>query len=167
MRGDVRVLIASLLVHAVFLIWRIAAKTSRTSRVFLCLAWLLSAAVLMQMGTVMMAPVTAVQGLVLVALAYFVPLKKSRWVAFGIGILWFASLFTAYQAVLYLPLVIDALRRTKTPWKEQVLYVLGPVILVFAYAFTNPLIIASFHNAGTENENVQFYLYADLAPHVF
>lgn len=154
-----RIVIASLLVHSVFLIWRMASKTSRTSRFFLCLAWLLSAAVLIQMGTIMMAPVTAVQGLILVALAYFLPLRGSRWVPFGIALLWLASLFTAYQAVLYVPLVIDALRRAKTSWKEQILYVLGPVILVFAYAFTNPLIIASFHNAGTENENVQFYLW--------
>ena len=165
-----RLIIASLLVHAVFLIWKISAKCSTNARLFLCAAWLLSAGVLLQIGTIMMAPVTALQGLLLVALAMFppssasgglrwagLPLKKDRWTSFFIGLLWFASLFTAYQAVLYLPLAIEALWRTKTSLRTQILYIVAPVILVFVYALSNPLIIASFVNAGTENETIPFY----------
>ena len=155
-----RLIIASLLVHAVFLIWKISAKCGTFARLFLCAAWLLSAGVLLQMGTIMMAPVTALQGLLLVALAMFLPLKKDQWTSFFIGLLWFASLFTAYQAVLYLPLAVEALRRTKTSIFTQILYILIPIALVFVYALSNPLIIASFVNAGTENETIPFYAWA-------
>ena len=151
-----RLIIASLLVHAVFLIWKISAKCGTFARLFLCAAWLLSAGVLLQIGTIMMAPVTALQGLLFVALI-FLPLKKDRWTSFFIGLLWFASLFTAYQAVLYLPLAMEALRRTKTSLRTQVLYIVFPIVLVFVYALSNPLIIASFVNAGTENETIPFY----------
>lgn len=73
-----------------------------------------------------------------------------------IGMLWLASLFTAYQAILYLPLPWMILRRRNAPLWEQVLYLGFPIVLLTLYTLTNPLAVASFMNAGGENLDIPF-----------
>ncbi len=150
-----RILFALILVWAVTLVWNMSEGLSRTARLFLSGAWLLSAAVALQTGTIMMAPLTAVQALVIVAVAFTKkPKEFSPAFLFLFGLFWLASLFTAYQIVLFFPLVAAVYLRSSISRWQQALYISGPVILVFAYALTNPFILGSFINAGSENLDI-------------
>ncbi|MBI5156250.1 hypothetical protein HZA45_03180, partial [Candidatus Peregrinibacteria bacterium] len=59
-----RFLFATLLVQAVFLIWSMGKILPRRDRFTLCGVWLFSAAFVAQTGSIMMAELTALQGLV-------------------------------------------------------------------------------------------------------
>ena len=61
-----RVVFATLLFQGVWLLWRSGRAFPRGLRILLAGAWLTSAATILQTGTVMMAPLTALFGLVLV-----------------------------------------------------------------------------------------------------
>jgi len=166
-----RIVFATLLVQAVWLVWDLGRDLPREHRFVLALGWLLSASVLFQAGTLMMAPLTALQGLIFVWLALNRSLPMSlnensatgsglflrgRGTTLMIGMLWLASLFTAYQAILYLPLPWMILRRRNAPLWEQVLYLGFPIVLLTLYTLTNPLAVASFMNAGGENLDIPF-----------
>lgn len=161
-----RVTMATLVIQAVWIVWDMGRRLDLQPRFFLAASWVLAAAVLLQAGTIMMAPLTAVQGLVLIwwwaregdggerlessgsvvrwlekrRLAFAL---KPEWRALGVGMFWLASLFTAYQAVVFLPVVISLLRRIGAPGWQRVLSCLGPLVLLAAYTLTNPLIGAS------------------------
>ena len=58
-----RVLLASLFIHAVWLIWDMVRGLDRQQRIALCGAWLLSGSILLLSGSILLAPVNAVQAL--------------------------------------------------------------------------------------------------------
>ncbi|MFA6523279.1 MAG: hypothetical protein WCS85_02835 [Candidatus Peribacteraceae bacterium] len=152
-----RIVFASLLVQAVWIVWEIGRGLSGEQRFVLGGSWLLSAALVLQAGTIMMAPLTALEGLVFVAL-YVAAETTSRSriprSPFLIGVLWLASLFTAFQAVLYLPLVFAMFRKMRVSVMEMIIYIIGPMVLAALFALAEPLILASFVNVGTKDVDV-------------
>lgn len=107
-------------------------------------AWLGGAAVLLQAGTVMMAPLSAMALLVFLWL-----LRRPSWTAGAIGLLWLASLATAYQGVLALPVVWAALRRGGAS-RLLTLGIVGmPLLLLALYTLTNPLAAAALLGRGS------------------
>jgi hypothetical protein len=133
----VRVLLASLMVQVAWLIWDMAKDLLCPQRLGLCVLWLVSGGVLLQAGTVMMAPITALQALLIL----FCIQKKVP--PMLIGLLWLFSLFTAYQAVLFAPLLVLYFWREQCPRIHKVAYVCIPILLLALYTLTNPLIPAS------------------------
>ena len=132
----VRILFATLMVQAVWMLWDMANDLPRPKKFLLAGLWLFSGGVLLQAGTVMMAPLTALE-----ALVFLWMLRKkipSLWVAF----FWLFSLFTAYQAVLFFPLVFVCLRQYCS-LRRSMYYLLVPVALLVLYTLTNPLILSS------------------------
>jgi len=152
-----RILFASLLVHAVWFVWDTTRTLPRRFQLFLCAGWLFSAGTVLWGGAIIMAPLTAVQGLLLVWLFFRPAWHQKSLFAFCIGILWLISLYTAYQAVLYMPLVFLLLFSHRRSLVEVVAYGCIPIGLIFLYALTNPLILASFVNAGTENVDIPLW----------
>lgn len=148
-----RIILATLVVQAVWLVWSLCADLPRKSRLALCVMWLASGAVVLQAGSIMMAPLTGLHGLLFVWL-WMRPGKSSAWAA----LLWFCALFTAYQGVLYLPLLLAILRRSKLSWVTCLLIAGIPMGLAALYALSNPLSLASFVNAGTDNQGKDWML---------
>lgn len=145
----VRFLFATALVQAAWFVWDLGRNLERPSRVLLVGAWLTSSAVLLQAGTIMMAVLTALQGLLLLWLLFDGRDHTSR--AGWIGILWMASLFTAYQAVLFLPVMLALTLRMRLSRSQGVMIVFFPVLLLCLYTLGNPLAIASMlHQAGKD-----------------
>lgn len=136
-----RMLCATLMVQAVWLVWDMGRALRPAARLSLCILWLGSAAFVLQAGTVMMAPLTALQ-----ALTFLWLLSRPRDAlphAAVIGLLWLTTVFTALQGVLLAPLVIAVLRLRGTPWRQRLWYVGAPLALVALYALGNPLVLAS------------------------
>jgi hypothetical protein len=136
-----RIVCATVVIQSVWLVIACVKHSSRLVSIAAALSWLLASAVVIQSGTVMMAPLTAVQGLVFVWLA--LRQSESRGYAGIIALFWLFSLFTAYQAGLFLPLVWMALGRTGTPFIRRVLLIGMPIVLLGLYTLTNPLAAAS------------------------
>ena len=117
--------------------------------IFVGACWLFSSAVLLQSGTIMMAPLTALQSLV------FLWLLSNRSSAERhrgfVALFWLASLFTAYQIVLFAPLVIALFWRMKIPLWQKALYVLLPFLLLIIYTFVNPLALSSMFVHGSKD----------------
>lgn len=163
-----RLLFASLLVQAVWLVWNMGKGLRPASRLLAAALWLLSAALLQQAGSITTAPVTAVEGLVLcwLLLACHPEPVEGRHAAVSVSMLrraqhdtlvfivvvfWLISLFTAYQVVLYLPIVVAVLRRLRVSWRGVACAVGAPLFLVGLYALGNPLSLDRFVDAGTLN----------------
>src|SRR3989338_1752916 len=112
-----RVLLASIVVQAVWLVWDMGRDLPRGARMVAAGAWLLSAAVLAQAGSITTALVTAVWGLVFcwffVRLELETPSPRGREYIPWVTLLWLFSLFTAYQAVLYVPILIAVILRLR------------------------------------------------------
>lgn len=149
----VRFIIASVVVQAVWLVWRQSRWWRHEERLALAGCWLLSGGVLLQSGSIMMAPLIALQALVFVWVAAQRDEDWSPWSHF-LGLLWLASLFTAYQAVLVIPLVIAIFWRMhiSTTWK--LLYILLPLFLLVLYTLSNPLAAASFVHVSADNSSL-------------
>ena len=143
-----RIVFATLLTQAVWLVARMAKQFTPEDRLTLCGLWIFCASVLFQSGTVMMAVLTAMQGLVFVWL--LLRGGNERYLGW-IALFWLASLFTAYQAVLYLPIVIAIFWKAKTNPIHSALAIGIPLVLVAMYVASNPLAAASFINAGEQN----------------
>lgn len=146
-----RIVLATLVVQAVWLVWSMCDTMKRGNRIAICALWVCSASVLLQAGTVMMAPLTALQGLLFIWLW-----QKPRHTASWAALLWLCTLFTAYQGFLYLPLLLAILRRSKLSWVMCAFIVGVPMALAALYALGNPLSLASFVNAGTDNSGKTF-----------
>ncbi len=152
-----RVIFATLVVQAAWIVWWMARELSRDQRVTTMAAWLLCAAVVLQAGSVMMAPLTALEGLLFLALLFEArrnPENWGPWQAFGAGLLWLVSLLTAYQAVLYFPIVVALFLPLRFPWWQKALYVLAPLPLALLFGIAEPAILASFVNAGALNTSL-------------
>lgn len=141
----VRVLLASLMVHGVWLIWEMAKELQKEHRMGLCVLWLVSGGVLLQAGTIMMAPITAMQVLLLLFLMH------KRVAPAFIGLVWLFALFTAYQAVLFAPLLAFYFWNEKCSIWQKVAYVCVPILLLALYTLTNPLIPASMMIHGSRD----------------
>jgi hypothetical protein len=143
-----RVVLATLFVQAVWLIWDMGRTLRRDARIALCAAWLLSAGMLLNTGSIMLAPVNALQGLTFVWLLFRPELVKRFPVM--VALWWTASLFTGYQAVLYLPVVAAVFLRAGFRWIDTFVYVCGPIGLLGIYTLSNPLSVASLVHHGGE-----------------
>ncbi len=139
--GFWRLLLATLLVQAVWLVWDMTRTFHLEDRILVCAGWLLSSAVLTQAGSIMMAPVTALQALFFLWLSLRPDVSKK--IPGMIGLLWLASLFTAYQVILFLPLVWSLLRRSGQSRSMTALYVFAPILLLALYSLANPLTLGA------------------------
>jgi len=146
-----RIIFATTLVYAVWFVWGMHRKSGKEQRLLVCGLWLLSAAVLLQSGSIMMAPLTALQALVFV---WLLSRKDNSPYAELIAMFWFASLFTAYQAILFMPLTIEVFRRMHISPSQKVMSVGLPLLALAFYTLTNPLIPASMLNAGHQNDGI-------------
>ncbi len=153
-----RLLLASLMIQAVWLVWdmtnpeRSGAKSKGhlEDRIMVCAGWLLSSAVLTQAGSITMAPILAVQTLVFLWMRTRPVDDASRRPAL-VGLWWLTTIFTSYPGVLLFPLVWDVLRRGGRSRQEAALYIFVPVALLALYTLTNPIAIAIMvvhHNEG-------------------
>ncbi len=145
-----RVVLASLLVQAMWLVWSMGKSLPMRDRLVACGVWLFSAGLVFQAGSIMMAPITAVQGLIFTWLYIRRDIDTTR---FGgwIAILWGLSLFTAFQALLYLPLIIALFRRSRLPRWFQVFCIAAPILLLMLYVLGQPLLAASMILVQSDN----------------
>lgn len=77
--------------------------------------------------------------------------EKYEWKAFWVGMFWFASLFTAYQILLFIPLVLVVFANLPVSRAKKILYFTGPLIALVVYTVGSPLIIASFAIHGAKD----------------
>ena len=157
-----RIVLASAFMQAVWLVWDMGRHLQREERVALCGAWLLSAGVLLWTGAVMIAPVNAVQGMVLVWLLFRPELTRKYPAA--VSIVWLASLLTGYQAILYAPIVLALYWRQKFSLLDIALYACGPIAVLAVYTLSSPLALASLLHHGVEqtDESLAFHTYHTL-----
>ncbi len=145
-----RFLLCSIVVQAVWLLVDLAGVLTPSRRFALALAWLFSSAVMVQAGTIMMAPITAVFGLVCLWLALRPEHLVSRH-AWLIGCFWLLGLFSAYQTVLFAPLLVSALRGAKVSWSRVCILIGLPLALLSLYTLGNPLALASLVKVGGQD----------------
>ncbi len=139
-----RILFASLVVQAVWIVWKMGKGMPRLNRFVLCGSWLLSWGVFSQAGAVMMAPLTALQALFFLWL--YVREEDATPFAGIVALFWLASLFTAYQIALFFPVVLVIFWKMKLPaWQRFTLFLI-PIFLLGLYTLTNPFALASMLN---------------------
>lgn len=105
------------------------------------LLWGSLPAVWSQAGSIMMAPLLAVQALVLLGL---LRCETRNLVAAEIGCLWLAILLTSYQGVLLMPLIFALIMRSKGNTALRWAILLLPIIVLSVYTTSHPLSAASF-----------------------
>ncbi len=136
-----RFIFASLCVQAVWLVLKLAHDLKPKARLALAILWFGNSAIIFQAGSIMMAPLTALEAWVFLYLLLRDDDAHDN--AGFVGLFWLASLFTAYQAVLFAPIVWVLLRRSRASLVWQILYFCIPLALLCLYTLTNPLTIAS------------------------
>jgi hypothetical protein len=142
-----RILLATLLVQASLIVADLVKAHGRIVTVAAISLWVFSSSVVFQAGSIMMAPLTALQGLLFVWL--FLRGRDNTAQAHVIGLLWLATLFTAYQGALYGPLVLGiVLRMRGMSLTQKITLVCLPVALLALYTLTNPLAAASIVSHG-------------------
>lgn len=138
-----RVVLATLLIQAVWLVWSASRTLSARDRLTACGMWLFSAPVILQAGSIMLAPLTALQGLVLVWLYLRRDIVIHRYAGW-LSIFWGLSLFTAFQALLFAPLVVALYRRLRLPLWFQAFCIAGPFMLLLLFILGSPQTAAGF-----------------------
>jgi hypothetical protein len=138
----VRFVFATVVVQSAWIVWDLGRVLTRPRRLALALAWLLSSAVVLQGGTVMLAPITAVFGLLFLTTSLS-PEPVSLRTAPFLAILWLIGLLSAFQVALYLPLVWSSIRRAGITRIGTAIYVFLPLVVLGIYALSNPLTLAS------------------------
>ncbi|MBP7114404.1 MAG: hypothetical protein KBA40_03050 [Candidatus Peribacteraceae bacterium] len=130
-----RFVFASLLLQAVWFVWDLGDVLSNPRRLTLAASWLLSSAVILQSGMIVMATGAALSGLIFLwwTLHPAPPRKPAM-----LGLLWLMALFTAYQSAIYAPLVLSALLRSERSKMKVFLYLCVPILLICLYSLTNP-----------------------------
>lgn len=146
-----RFFFATLLIQSVWIIWELFHHLPKEKRWILCSSWLVAGSMILQAGSIMMAPLTALQGLLFVFLLHRAKTLHHEWDFLLISLLWLFSLFTAYQAILFLPILIAIFRRSHLPLSHQLLYIFSPIILLVLYSLTNPLVLASIVNVAEKD----------------
>ncbi|MDD4628581.1 MAG: hypothetical protein PHE68_04285 [Candidatus Peribacteraceae bacterium] len=145
-----RLMFATLLLQAVWFVISFLPDREHTERFALGCLWILSAAVFTLAGQILMAPATALFALVFCRLLLQQD-EDSEDMAGWIALLWLASLFTAYQAILFVPIVFTVFWRMRLPLGKKLLCIAGPVLLLVIYSATNPFAVASMVTAGEQN----------------
>ncbi len=148
-----RLFFATLIVQAV---WFFLDKKRTAMNLLIAAAWLLSGSVILQAGSIMMAPLTAFSAVVFLWLLR--RLSFTEWQLMLVALFWLASLFIAYQAALLLPLVLVIFWRSRLPLWKQCLYVGGPVAMLILYTLTNPLALASMLNVAGKDASITFFV---------
>jgi|GEM_PF-470223 hypothetical protein len=136
-----RVVFASFMVQAVWFVWDMGRELPRAKRFTLAGSWLLSSGVLLQAGTVLLAPLTALHILIFLWLMLRPDLVQRFTLI--VALLWFEAVFTTYQALLFLPLVLFLFFTTGISRWKALVYVCVPVALLGLYTLTNPLVLQS------------------------
>lgn len=134
-----RIIMATLVVQSVWLVVLLARRIYSPAVMWSGLLYLASAAVVMQAGTLLMSVVNALQGFVLLTCALTAHRKWPQWAWILIGMFWLWSLFSGYQAVLYLPLVFMIYHRSPLKQWERGICIVMPLVLLVLYTLTNPL----------------------------
>jgi hypothetical protein len=144
-----RLILATALLQAVWIVVSLLPEQNRSERLTIGALWILSASVLTLSGAILMAPVTALQALLFCWLLLKGEELERRvgWIA----LLWLASLFTAYQALFFLPVVAVVFWRMRLPAWQRILCIVGPMVLLLLYSATNPLAVASMVTASEQN----------------
>jgi hypothetical protein len=157
-----RIVFATLMIQFVWFVVALLHNAKPSVRFAASLCWLLSAAVVLQAGTVMMAVLTALQALVFVWL--FLRNRSPAGQEYLVALFWLISLFTAYQAVLFLPLVWAILRRSGISFFRQIVLLGVPVFLLALYTLSNPLVPASMitHAGKDAGETLLMHLLGAL-----
>lgn len=145
-----RIIFATITVHAVWIVWDLAAMLPRGRRLLLCFVWLSAAPVVLQAGTIMLVVPTALLGLVFLRLAADRGDLPPRSLA-ALAWLWLLALGTAYQSVLYAPLAWAAMSRTRSSFFARVLAFCVPMVLLLLWTLANPLAIASMLAVSTQD----------------
>jgi len=96
-----RFLITSIVVQTAWIIFDLGDVLTKPRQYALAAVWLFSAAVFLQGGTIVLAVLAGVYGMIFV---WFSLHPKAPTMPALIALLWLASLFTVYQSVLYAPL---------------------------------------------------------------
>lgn len=148
-----RFILASVTVQAGWLLWDLGTVLPMERQAALVGAWLLSSALITQGGTVMLVTGAAVFGLIFVWSALHPqgtnPCRESC-----IGLLWLLSLFSAYQCLLFAPLVWQALRSNRSPLRASMLYFFIPILLLAVYSLGHPLTIASMVQVSVQDASL-------------
>ncbi|MDD5041758.1 MAG: hypothetical protein PHX87_05135 [Candidatus Peribacteraceae bacterium] len=144
-----RVILAVTLLLAAELARSLAPVRERGATFLLGGLWVLSAAVFVSAGQILLAPVTAVQ--MLVFCYWYLRGEDLEGMIGWVALLWLVSLFTAYQAILFLPLVAAVFWRMRIARWQRVVALGGPVLLLALYTVVNPLAFASMVTAGGQN----------------
>lgn len=117
------------------------------------LVWLSLPAVCVQAGTVMMAPLVALQAVLLLALLQ----KNARGIsAAEVGLLWLMTLLTSYQGLLLFPLVAALLWRADGSKARRIAAFILPVLVLVLYTASHPLSAASFLLQAGKDADVDF-----------
>lgn len=146
-----RLVLATIAVQSVWLLIDLGAVLTKQRRLALGLSWLLSAAVVLQSGSIVLVVCTAAFGLLFLWMALHpeVPLEPAV-----IACLWLASLFTAYQSFLYAPLILSALFHARIPRKRAMYYFLIPIALLTLYTLVSPHVLLTMAKASTQDSVV-------------
>lgn len=130
-----RFVFASFLLQAVWFVWDLGDVLTRPRRIVLAASWLLSSAVIVQSGMIVMATASALSGLLFLWWTLHpAPPKKPAMLA----CLWLVALFSSYQSFLFAPLVFSALWRFEKSRMKIFLYFILPIVLLAFYSLTNP-----------------------------
>jgi hypothetical protein len=143
-----RLIFASILIQCVWFFADLGRVLTKQRRLCLCACWLFSSAVVLQAGSIVMAAATAVFGVIFLWNALH---PKPPMSVKAIACLWLASLFTAYQSVLFLPLVLSSFLHVGMSKKRIALYLGLPILLLVLYTLTNPHILASMAQASGQD----------------
>lgn len=152
----IRLFIATLLVQSVWFLWPCVKRVAAGAELLVCALWLASGGLILQGTSAMISTLNAWQGLVLLLVALradrVAQLSYAKTVYFFVALFWLWSLFTGYQAFLYVPLVLTIVRRSSLSLWQQILYVGAPVALLALYSFSNPLALVRM--VGTVEKDV-------------
>ncbi|TSD00434.1 MAG: hypothetical protein Greene101449_153 [Candidatus Peregrinibacteria bacterium Greene1014_49] len=147
-----RILFASFIAHGVWLVADMVRTFSREQRLTIVGLWLFSGALLLQSGTLMMSCITAVQALFLLWMLSR-PKFLRKWSVI-VAALWIEMLFTAYQGILFAPLVWIALQRSDLGFWKRMFSFFTPIALLLLYTLGNPLAIAAMGFVGSMQSGV-------------
>ncbi len=151
----VRFVFASLLVQVLWLAVGLLKGRKASIQLAVAAAWLFSLGIITQAGTIMMAPLTALEAWIFIT----VYLRGDKRTHTGlIGLFWLFSLFTAYQAILFFPIVLSLLWKQNSHISHRLAAFFIPIALLALYTLTNPLVPASLLLHGDHDVSLMLRL---------
>ncbi len=149
-----RLVFATIAIQSVWLLFDLGAVLTRQRRLCLAASWLLSASVVLQSGSIVLVVCTAVFGLLFLWIALHPDTPVQPII---IACMWFAALFTAYQSVLYAPLVFSALLNIRMHRIRAMGYFFVPIILLSLYTLINPHVLLTMSKVSTQDSVIPFF----------